>query len=203
MSLAIATKGESGGVYVGVDSIVVVSNDGVDPSTVSRVDPALNPKLIVSPPYIMAGVGSPRILNVLSTISLPELPRKAIRDIQTASNHVVKEVIPTIKEGYSQSGIMPMNTEEAGMYNAQLILAFGDYLFEVGPDFSVISYSDKYLCIGGASVIAHGAIGVASETLEDPTSQLCAAFKISERHSAACSSPFVLTNTIDYKITAY
>lgn len=192
MSVVIAVRGKEKGIFVGADS-AITSSDNSD-TIVSLVDPRLNPKIMKKGPYIIAGAGSPRILNVLRMVEWPEPPSGNI-NLEDATAHVVGSMLPVLQDCFSHHQISPEQIPGATIYNCQILMAFDDYLFDIGPELSVVSYVEPYVAIGGASRLAIGALRVALQFEKDPKEIIRLALEAASFHSTLCGGPFTIMNT--------
>ena len=194
MSIAIAVRGNKQGIFVGVDS-AVVSLDEMDSST-TTVNQNVNPKIMRCGKYLVAGVGSPRLLNVLRYMPWPNIPIKTMANTENALEHMVLKVVPTMIAYYAEHNISREHIQGAGeIYHGQLICAFGNHCFDVNAELAVLAYEDPYMTIGGPSSAASGAIHVARQLIQDPREQILYALEATAYHSVACAGPFVIWGT--------
>ena len=194
MSIAIAVRGNKQGVFVGVDS-AIVSLDEMD-SSITTANQSINPKIMRCGKYLVAGVGSPRLLNVLRYMSWPNIPAKAMTNTSNALEHVILKVIPAMTAHYTEHNISKEHIQGAGeIYHGQLICAFGDYFFDINAELAALAYEDPYMTIGGPSSAARGAIHVARQFIEDPVKQILCALEATAYHSIACAGPFTIWST--------
>jgi len=195
MSLVVAIRTPDRGVFVGADSAIISGSDEHD-QTITSISPELNPKIMKRGPYVAAGVGSARILNVLRLVEWPELPPEALTDLEVATKHVVAVIVPVVLNTYEENGLAMEQIPGAMIYHGQFVLAFGNYLFDIGPDLSAVTYDIPYIALGGAAKLATGALGVATELLDDPVEQIKMAMSTASFHSTMCCAPFTILHTL-------
>ena len=108
--------------------------------------------------------------------------------------HIVTKIIPKIYEALETEELL--EREDRGtppIMKCRIIIAYQDKLFEIARDLQVMR-SDEYQAIGsGSNAILYGLSKINKN--KDINEQLLQLLKISAKHDANVSAPFVLIDT--------
>ena len=114
--------------------------------------------------------------------------------------HIVTKIIPHLYECLNEEELL--DTGDKGMppvMKVTMFLAYKDKLFEVCRDFHVIRYEEYQASGSGANAVMYGLSKI--DKTKDINEQLLQLLKISAKHDANVSAPFILIDTKDLKYT--
>ncbi len=114
--------------------------------------------------------------------------------------HIVTKIMPEIYEGLNDAGLLEIS--ERGTpptMNCTIFLAYQDKLFELCRDLQVLRYEDYQASGSGANAVQYGLSKI--DKSKDINAQLLRLLKISAKHDANVSAPFIFVDTKDLKFT--
>ena len=114
--------------------------------------------------------------------------------------HIVTKIVPKIYEGLEVEGLL--ECEDRGtppITKSSIVIAYQDKLFEICRDLRVIRYEDYQAIGSGSNAIIYGLSKI--DKTKDINEQLLQLLKISAKHDANVSAPFVLIDTQDLQYT--
>lgn len=113
-------------------------------------------KFFVTHGIIMGVTGTVRVMNIFSTLDLPEY------DGSDALSWTVVNLIPTLEAAAEHFKL----TNEDGKLDANLLVVVDSQLFKVGSDFSVYSAEEPIFTMGSGGDYALGALKAGADVLE-------------------------------------
>lgn len=108
--------------------------------------------------------------------------------------YIVTKIIPKMYEAFDADGLL--EREDRGtppIMKCTIMLAYQDKLFEICRDFHVIRYEDYQAIGSGSNAISYGLSKI--DKSKDINEQLLQLLKLSAKHDANVSAPFVLIDT--------
>ena len=108
--------------------------------------------------------------------------------------HIVTKIIPKLYEGLEVEELL--EREDRGtppITKCSIVIAYQDKLFEICRDFHVIRYEDYQAIGSGSNAILYGLSKI--DKSKDINEQLLQLLKLSAKHDANVSAPFVLIDT--------
>ena len=114
--------------------------------------------------------------------------------------HIVRKIIPNMYKALEDEELL--EREDRGtppITKCTIMIAYQDKLFKICRDLQVIRHED-YLAIGsGSNAVVYGLSKI--DKTKDVNEQLLRLLKISAKHDANVSAPFVLIDTQDLQYT--
>ena len=191
MSVVIAVK-HDGRIWFGADTQSTCGRDRYNPLSRNdfKVTKLHNGMLISLTGEIVTGQ---RILAHPEWFTVDE--KKGL-----TKEHIVTKILPHLYECLNEEELL--DTGDKGMppvMKVTIFLAYKDKLFEICRDFHVIRYEEYQASGSGANAIMYGLSKL--DKTKDIHEQLLQLLRISAKHDANVSAPFILIDTKDLKYT--
>lgn len=107
--------------------------------------------------------------------------------------HIVKEIVPKLRQVCEQEGFLPREKEQAPYIEAEIILAHKGKMFTIRRDFTVVRHAE---CAVVGPVCAFALYAVSQES-DDVNGQLLKGLQVATEHANSVAPPYLFINTKD------
>lgn len=183
---------DNGEIVMGGDSSIV--RTGWEIRTINQ------PKIFRSGKLLIGCSGSLRfrqiIENVFPVLDMYLDPKGSLE------NHMIKNVVPVLKNGIKASGCMETTEDGTDSVNGTLLIGISGgqigscakgQLIEIGTGFEVVAQAE-YGAIGSGSTTALGSLFSTKHGLEDPVSRVLIALRAAAMYHCDVRAPFLIMN---------
>ena len=137
--------------------------------------------------FLIGVCGDPRVKQLISSfVGFPREEELKLDKLVVDERFIVRNLIPAIQKALEDNLY-----EDSRLYRSQVLLAYKDRLWCIGPNFQLIESDSDYYTIGSGSIVANGVLeALKDDDKTNELSKIVKALKISTKLSIGVEGPY-------------